>query len=192
MGGPLTSSFYTVTLAPGIGLGNFNAADIYAGEVLFLSSDGQLKSINPSLQLGNLGFAIGDKLQDFDTSAAYVAIHQVGIDNAVFVTDGSTGWYRMNPHQVPGGTSGPEPIWSPFAEITGGAKMVQSVEVSPGQQRVLVGGKPCNQPFLQRDLNVWTDNGVLMMLSLHRRQFLLVHQKSDCIIEAFCWRFYEL
>ena len=91
LGGPLTSSFYTVTLAPGIGLGTFNAADIYAGEVLFLSSDGQLKSINPSLQLGNLGFAIGDKLQDFDTSATYVTIHQVGIDNAVFVTDGSTG-----------------------------------------------------------------------------------------------------
>ena len=155
-GGPQTSSFYTVTLAPGIGLGNFNGADIYAGEIFFVSADSQFKSINPSLQLSNLGFPIGDQIADLDSSKVYVAVNQVGVDNAIYIADGSTGWWRCNPHQVPQN----EPIWSPFASITNGCKMVQSVEISPGQKRLLVGGTGCNQQILERNLNTFSDNGV--------------------------------
>ena len=155
-GGPQTSSFYTVTLAPGIGLGNFNGADSYAGEIFFVSADSQFKSINPSLQLSNLGFPIGDQIADLDSSKVYVAVNQVGVDNAIYIADGSTGWWRCNPHQVPQN----EPIWSPFASITNGCKMVQSVEISPGQKRLLVGGTSCNQQILERNLNTFSDNGV--------------------------------
>jgi len=156
-GGPLTSSFYTVTLAPGIGMNNFNAADIYAGEIFFVSADSQFKSINPSLQLSNLGFPIGDKIAALSSSTVQVAVQQAGVDNAIYLGDGATGWWRCNPHQVPQN----EAIWSPFANITGGAGMVQSVEVSPGIKKLLVGGVSCNRQILERDLTVFTDNGTL-------------------------------
>ena len=161
-GGPSTQSFFSITLAPGIGLNNFNAVDVYAGDLVFFSSDSQLKSINPSLQLANMGFPIGDQLALLDSSEVGVAYHQNGIDNAIYVSDNDTGWWRVNPRQIPGGLNGPEPVWSTFSAITGGAGMVQSVETTPGIKQLLVGGTGCNQQILVRNLNVFTDyvNGV--------------------------------
>jgi hypothetical protein len=157
-GGPQTTSFYSVTLATGIGLQSYNALDSYAGEIYFLSADGQFRVMNPSLNVSNAGFPIGDKLAAFNPATAYVAVQQSGVDNAIFIADGSTGWYRVNPHQVPGGASGPEPIWSPFAFITNGCQMVQSVEVSRGIKKLLVGPTSGGSSILQRDLTVFTDN----------------------------------
>lgn len=77
----------------------------------------------------------------------------------MFIADGSTGWYRLNPHQVPGAAQGPEPIWSPYAAVTNGCKMVQAIETQPGIKRLLVGGTGNSQPILKRDLAVFTDNG---------------------------------
>jgi hypothetical protein len=88
----------------------------------------------------------------------YVASHQSGTDNAIFVADGVTGWYRLNPRQA-GATSSPEPVWSPFAMITNGAKMVQSVEAVPGIKKLFVGSSEQNQPLLVRNQMVFTDNG---------------------------------
>lgn len=174
-GGPDTTSFFQVTLAPGIGMNSFNAADLYAGEIFFISSDSQFKSINPSLQLSNLGFAIGDKIAQMSSSTAYVAVQQAGVDNAIYLADGATGWWRCNPHQVPGGANGPEPIWSPFATITNGCKMVQSIEVSPGIKKLLVGGTGANEQILERNLTVWTDNGTTYDAYFVMGSIVLVH-----------------
>lgn len=154
-GGPSTASFYNTTLFPGTGLGNFNGLDVHGGEIYFFSSDSQLMVITPSLQLSRIGFPIGDKLVNFNSALVYVAIQDYGLDNAVFVADGSTGWYRLNPHQVPQG----EAIWSPRAAITGGTKMVQSVEISTGVHKLLIGPTGNNSSILERNLNVFSDNG---------------------------------
>jgi len=161
-GGPLTASFYSVTLGPGIGLRSFNALDVYAGEIYFVSSDGQFRVINPSLNISNAGFPIGDQLAVLNTSKIYVAVQQAGVDNAIYVADGSTGWWRCNPHQVPGSANGPEPIWSPFANITNGCQMVQSIEITPGIKKLLVGGVGDNENILFRDLTVYTDGVVVL------------------------------
>jgi hypothetical protein len=158
-GGPTTASFFPVTLAPGVGLRSYNALDVYAGEIFFVSADGQFKVISPELQLADFGFPIGDKLVQLDSSQMYVAVLQAGLDACIFIADGSTGWYRLNPRQVPGGFSGPEPIWSPKANITNGCKMVQTVEVQPGVFKLLVGSDDPSEPILCRDLSVYTDNG---------------------------------
>jgi hypothetical protein len=171
-GGPLTSSFYSVTLAPGMGLLSFNALDVYAGEIYFFASDNQLRLINPSLSVSLAGFPLGDQFANLPSSGVsdttwnprnvYVAVHQNGIDNCVFVADGSTGWYRLNPHQIPGAAQGPEPIWSPFAQVAshiGGCLMVQSVETTPGIKKLLVGSATSDQRIYYRDLTVFTDNG---------------------------------
>jgi hypothetical protein len=167
-GGPLTSSFFPVTIGPGIGLMSYNMLDVFAGEIYFFSSDNQFRVMSPSLNIANAGFAVGDQLANLPSSGSsdatwnpatgYVAIHQNGIDNCMFLADGSTGWYRLNPRQVPG-VQGPEPIWSPFATITGGARMVQSVETAPGIKKLLVGSTQPGQPILNRNLSVFTDNG---------------------------------
>jgi hypothetical protein len=167
-GGPLTASFFSVTWVPGVGLRNYDALDVLAGEMYFFSADNQFRIMTPSLNVANAGFALGDQFANmpssgvsdatWDSSKVYVASHQNGIDNCVIVADGSTGWYRLNPHQA-GAQSNTEPVWSPFAAITNGCKMVQSVETSPGIKKLLVGGSTDGQPILFRDLTVYTDNG---------------------------------
>jgi hypothetical protein len=169
LGGPATGTFYDVSLAPGIGLGNYNGLDVYMGEIFFFSSDNQLMLLSPSLNASSFGFPLGDQFANIPSSGvsdatwtastAYLAVLQAGIDNALFVANGSTGWYRCNPHQVPGAGQGPQPVWSPFAAITGGCKMVYTTEVSPGIKKLLVGSTTPNEPILERSLTTFTDNG---------------------------------
>jgi hypothetical protein len=147
-GGPQTASFFSVELCPNVGLLSFNMLDVHAGEIYFFSADNQFYALSPSLNLSRAGFPIGDQLANLPSSGVsdtiwnpatgYVAVHQSGVDNCMFIADGATGWYRLNPYQVPGVSQGPEPIWSPFAIITNGCKMVQSVQVSPGIKKLLV------------------------------------------------------
>ena len=165
LGGPVTSSFYSVTLAPGIGLGNFNALDIYAGEIYFIDATGQLRTLLPNLSVTSAGFAITDQLVKMNPATVYVAFNEQPNDTALYFGtgatpfNGKTGWFRMNPHQTPGGFQGPEPVWSPFAAITNGCQMLQSIEVSPGVHKLLTGSTLANQSILERNLSVFTDNG---------------------------------
>lgn len=168
-GGPSTATFFSVTMAPGIGLRSYNACDVFAGEIYFFAADNTFRTITPSLNLSNFGFPLGDQFANlpafgssdttWDPTKVYVAVHQNGVDNCIFVSDGSTGWYRLNPHQIPGSSYGPEPVWSPFAVITGGVGMVQSVEVSPGIKKLLGGNTAPGGQILSRSLSVFTDNG---------------------------------
>jgi hypothetical protein len=165
-GGPATSSFYTVEISDNIGLLSPNALDQYGGEIYFFAADSEGKMISVNLQLSNFGFPIGDKFAAFNAAGVYLTVQQASVDNCIFVTDGSTGWYRANPYQVPGGYSGPGPVWSPFANITSGCQMVQSIEVIPGIKKVLVGPTPATTvanggaQILERNLNVYTDSGI--------------------------------
>lgn len=174
-GGPATTSFYSVVIAPGLGLLNYNALDNYAGEIFFFSSDSQFMTLSPSLNLSSFGFPLGDKFQLFNASLVEVAVQQAGIDNGIYVTDGSEGWYRCNPRQIPGGISGPEPIWSTFAFITGGAQMVQSVEISPGIKKLLVGSPSAGQKILYRNVNVFTDDGATYDANFVMGSIMLAH-----------------
>lgn len=166
-GGPATATFFSIPIAPGVGLLSFNALDVFAGEIYFFGADNMFRVMTPSLNLSNFGFPLGDQFANLPSSgvsdttwnagSVYVAVHQNGIDNCIFVCDGSTGWYRLNPHQIPGAAQGPEPIWSPFAVITEGAKMVQSVVTAPGIKKLLVGATIPNESIRYRDLSVFTD-----------------------------------
>ncbi|HXC43864.1 MAG TPA: hypothetical protein VNY51_10140 [Candidatus Dormibacteraeota bacterium] len=154
-GGPTTASFFSTTLCPGKGALSYNAIDFIGGEIYIFTSDSQCIQITPSLQVTRIGFPIGDKLAAFDAADVYLTVHDDGVDNAVYVGDGSTGYYRLNPHQVPQGDA----IWSPFRTITGGCKMLQSVTTAPGVTELLIGGTGNNQSILKRDMTTWDDNG---------------------------------
>ncbi len=191
-GGPLTSSFFSVTWAPGIGLMSYNALDILAGDMYFFSADNQFRIMTPSLQVGNAGFAIGDQLANlpssgvsdatWDPSKVYVASHQNGIDNCVFLADGSTGWYRLNAHQA-GANPNTEPVWSPFAVIADGIKMVQSVETAPGVKKLLVGRTIANTSILYRNLAIFTDNGAPYDANFVMGSIMLCHPGQLAVLK---------
>lgn len=192
-GGPATATFFSITMAPGVGLLSYNACDVFAGEIYFFSSDNMFRVITPSLNLSNFGFPIGDQLANqpvsgisdaaWDPKQVYVAVHQNGTDNCIFVADGSTGWYRLNPHQVPGAAQGPEPVWSPFSVITGGCKMVQSVETSPGIKKLLAGPSAAGNIILSRSLTAFTDNGTSYNAQFTMGSITLAHPGQLSILK---------
>jgi hypothetical protein len=159
-GGPSTISFYDTTMIPGVGMLSYNAFDQFGGEIFFLSADSQGYIITPSLQLAKIGFPVGNILAGYDASAAYVTVHNFGTDAAVYWGDGSSGWLRLNPHQVGADVAGENvSVWSVPAEIVGGCQMLQSTVTSPGVRELLIGGTGDGQNILKRDLTVFSDNG---------------------------------
>lgn len=154
-GGPSILTFYSQPLVPGVGLLSWNALDQEGGQIYMFTADGQFVTFDPSTGVTRTGFPISDQIAGWNPANVYVTVHESGNDNAIYVADGSTGWYRVNPTQVPDGGA----VWSPKAVITGGCKAVQSIEISRGVHRLLVGGAGSNQPILKRDLTVFSDNG---------------------------------
>jgi len=155
LGGPVFDTFFATPAVPGVGLLHYNALDIHGGVMYLFTSDNQFISMDPSAGVQRMGGPIADKLALFSSLTTYVTVHESGNDNAIFVSDGATGWYRLNPSQFPNGSA----VWSPFATITGGAGAVLSIEVSPGVHRLLVGGIGSNKYILQRDFSTYKDDG---------------------------------
>jgi len=110
-------------------------------------------------------------------------------DTAIYVGtgsstyNGSTGWFRCNPRQIPGGPNGAEPVWSPFAAITGGCQMLQAVEVSAGVKQLLVGSTSANQEILKRDSAVNTDNGSTFDANFQVGNLWLAHRGQLAILQ---------
>lgn len=151
-----------VPILPGIGLLSYNALDMNGPTIGLFTTDNQFIILDPSAGTVYAGFPIGDQLrlnngtpgQSWNPYDVYVAWHVQGEDQAWYLCDGTNGWYRLM--STPAPESGY--TWSPFATITGGAGAVQSVEVTPGVHRLLI-GPTGTSTILQRDLTVFTDNG---------------------------------
>lgn len=161
-GGPQITSFFAYPKLPGLGLTSGNALDVRGTIVDLITSDGRFISLDPSTGQSETGFPVADLIATgISPSTAYVAYHSQGSsDSALFVADGSTGWYRCNPTQSPDSTiSGP--VWSPKANIVGGCKAIGSLEVAPGQHALLIGSTSANQPILVRDstFTIFSDAG---------------------------------
>ncbi len=136
------STFDPVKILKGHGALSYNASDMDGGTLWLYTSDRQLLSASSSAGTLEVGFPIGDVLQaSINPLSAYVTRHVSGsTDNAVFVGDGVTGWYRCNPNQVGASVSGEQTVvWSPFATITGGLQAMASIETTPGVKQLLVG-----------------------------------------------------
>lgn len=142
-----------------IGLLSYNALSVNGSIIYFYTTDGQVVSLEPSSGVAEIGAPIGDLFEpgngDFNPATAYLTWHVSGTsDKAVYISDGIGAWFRMLP------TPAPEAglTWCPRAVITGGCKAVQSIEVSPGSHRLLV-GPVGSGPILFRDLTNFSDNG---------------------------------
>lgn len=156
--GTTNSPLFPQPYASGIGLLSYNALDVNGTLIYLFTSDSQVISLDPSSGIGQVGFPIGDQFEksNWNPSNVYVTWHVSGSqDQALYVSDGATGWFRLTP------TASPETglTWSPFASITLGLKAVQSIETAPGVHRLLVGPSGTG-PILRRDLTVNTDGGL--------------------------------
>lgn len=151
-----------IPIMQGVGLGSYNALDINGSIIGFFTTDNQFVIIDPSSGVSYAGFPIGDQFRlnngqpgtAWDASSVYVTWHVNGEDQGWYVADGQFGWYRLMP------TPAPETgyTWSPFALVVGGVKALQSIEVTPGKHKLLL-GPATSGPILNRDLSVFTDNG---------------------------------
>jgi len=159
-GGPNIADYYSQLLAPGVGLLSANAATMVLGLPYMFSSDRQFITVDPSGGYTRIGHPIGDKLSAYDPSQVYVTYHSYGDqEHALFISNGSTEWYRCDPNPTPDSQI-TGPIWSPRATLSGGFKAFQSIEVSPGTKKLLI-GPPAAGNILARDstFTVFEDNG---------------------------------
>jgi hypothetical protein len=139
----------------GIGLSSYNALDVNGADVGFFSTDSRFIVLNPSSGISDIGQPVGNLLAvaaNWIPADVYVTWYSSGEDSAWFLANGSTGWYRVSP------TPAPEQgiTWSPFATIVGGVKAVQSIQVSPGVKKLLL-GPVTSGPILNRSLTTWLD-----------------------------------
>lgn len=160
-GGPNFITLSPNIFVPGLGLSSYNALAEQKGLIYVVSSDKTCLSLDPNQGIGETGSAIGDLIQQIDPSTAYLAFLSEGSnDRALFLADGSTGWYRCNPNPSPD-VAITGPLWSPKANIVGGCGAIAAFEVAQGQKALLIGATTSNQPILVRDstFTTFTDNG---------------------------------
>lgn len=116
-GGPAITQFYPQPLFAQLGISNWNAVDASNNEITVFTSGRQLLTVDLlNNNLTDIGFPIQDQLQNLDPTQVYVARHHGGLDDAVFIADGATGWYKCIPRQPPD-YSITGPVWSPKAEV---------------------------------------------------------------------------
>lgn len=147
------------------GVRSYNAVDLDGSTIYMYTSDRESLMVNPNSGSVEIGYPIGDTLEDtFAPSSVCIARHVSGSrDNAMYLADGSTGWYRLNPNQVGASMSGEAtPVWSPKADFTGsigGIGVIASIEVSAGNIKLLV-GQTAVGPVLVRNLTTFSDNTI--------------------------------
>lgn len=163
--GTASDPFYPVSYMPTVGFLNYDAITRVASTIYGFSNNGKAVELDPGAGYVEFGFPIGDQFTDMDTggqtsvvfdpASTYVTWYerQSG-DSAVYVADGSVGWFRYSP------VTSPEQgfIWSPYAAITDGTSAVQSIEIATGKMALLI-GPSSNGPILMRDLSTFADNG---------------------------------
>ena len=166
--GTASSPYFSTILAYKIGLLHYDALTAAGTFILMMTGAGEVIKFDPSAALNALtglasaylekiqiGFPIGDVLQNtYNPAKAFVTWHHAGsLDQALYVADGSIGWYRWIETTTPEGT----PAWAPQAQITGGCGCVQSVETSPGVYKLLIAPVGTGQ-ILYRSLTNYMDN----------------------------------
>jgi hypothetical protein len=147
---------YMVVFIANLPLPSYDSFTLNKTTAYMMMSNNQLISLDPSAGIVDIGYPIADILEeDYPATGAYVTYHsQSSRDSALYVGNGNGFWYRMATNSAPEqGTN-----WSTQALIPGMAA-IQSVEVSPGQWRLLIGCRTGTAPIYMRDRTVNTDFG---------------------------------
>ena len=156
-----------VRYMPSVGIKSYDAVDLVGSTFYLFTGKKKFVSLDPSGGYQEAGFPIGDQFKNVTTgagvaatgalynpSSTFVTWHEESSgDTAVYVADGTVGWFRFSPVASP--ESGY--LWSPRAAILGGTSAVQSIETSTGVSQLLIGPGIAGGPILFRDSTVNTD-----------------------------------
>jgi len=156
-----SSILFPAPFLSGYGILSWNSVWLDGSIIYFFTSDKRLIRLDPSSGVEDMGFPIGDQLLTFSSTSAYVTyLSSTSNDAALYVGDGSTGWFRCNPNQAPDGQI-TGPVWSPKANIVGGCGALVAIETVPGVHQLMMGGTGNIQPVLVRDssYSTFSDNG---------------------------------
>jgi hypothetical protein len=141
-----------------VGILTPNCFTVFGSTPVYLTTDSQCVQDTPGVGTSRIAFFIEDKISQFNPANACLTWHTHGTDQALYVCDGSTGWYRgiLTPAPESSGTT-----WAPFSAIVGGVQCIKSIETQPGLKYLLLGAGPSGGPILFRDVTTNSDNGSL-------------------------------
>lgn len=152
-----TDPLYVTTFIDGLSLRSYDAFTTHLTTPYLMTSTNMVIALDPSAGITEASFPIADLIEEeFDPASSYVTFHtESSKDHALYVSDGSTGWYRLSATTAPeSGTS-----WSTKANLTQPCSAVQSIEITPGTNRLLIGPGPAGGPIWFRDQTVNADAG---------------------------------
>jgi hypothetical protein len=139
--------FFPDTVLEGISLLSYDALTINGSIIYMMTGDQQTIAFDPSVGVSNIGFPIAappsgyyqgelPTLKDFSPELSYLSWHVRGENQALYVANGSDGWFRCNTSQVPEGAF----IWSVKRTIANqGINAIADVETSIGVHQLLIG-----------------------------------------------------
>lgn len=147
----IDSGSYTVNeWTRGIGVRQYNAVTIDGSNVYLFTSDRQLLTLTAN-GFDQTGAHIGDLLEQLDPNLVYLAVHHAGIsDNNLFISNGSDTIFSYNLLQQG---------WNPRQLPSSGVNAIQSIEITPGVFKFLLGLPTTGQLVWQRDLATFDDLG---------------------------------
>jgi hypothetical protein len=164
---------YMTTFVDGLPLRNYDAFTTHLTTPYLMLGTNMVVALDPSAGIIEVSFPIADKIEaEFDPGSSFVTYHsESSKESALYVSDGAWEWYRM------AATTAPETglLWSPRATVVQQMSAMQSVEVLPGTNRLLIGPGPSGGPILKRDLAVNTDNGVPFKANTTLGSIVLAH-----------------
>lgn len=118
--------------------------------LFYYTTTGKVYNLNPASGLSEIGFGIAAQLAAMNGAGVYVAIHQSGQDEGVFVSDGVANIYRY---------STVSNSWDTPIVPVGGVGAIASIELSSSNYRLLM-GRPTGSGFvLKRDTSTFSDDG---------------------------------
>jgi hypothetical protein len=145
------SSNFTVpmTWQSNCGVSSQNCVAQDGDNLYFYTTRGQAWSCI-SGAFAEFGFPIEAQLGAFTPANVYVAIHRSGLDEGVFVSDGSANIYRY---------SNVTNSWDTVMQPVGGCGAMASIELTTANWRLLIGRPTGAGYILERDLSTWSDDG---------------------------------
>lgn len=148
----LTGTTASTFTAPIIWQANFgtptmNAVAQDGDNVFFFTTKGQIWHFSAN-GLAEIGYLNAVDFAAMTPSSVYIAVHRSGVDEGVFVSDGSANLWRYSQNSS---------SWDPVYQPVNGVGAIGSIETSNGTWQLLT-GLPVGSGYIRaRNLNVWTD-----------------------------------
>jgi hypothetical protein len=149
-GGPQTLSYYATDLLDNFGISSPNCVAKDGDTVTALLTSGQVFTLNVTSKTEISAF-IADIAQTFPENASYLAYHRNGLDNGLFLGDGSSTVLRYGLNVN---------AWSPVYKPVGGIKALNSIETSVGNYTLCAARATTAGWILGRNPAAFQDDGV--------------------------------